>query len=186
LLALQGLGAESMVRDQAWSFLDGGRRLERALQLIQLLRTTLPSTPPGLTGSLVIESVVTAAESIVTYRRRSRLHWHLETVLELLLLDPENPRSVAFQLDHLAADLDAVPRTSSRLRSDQRLVLEAHTMLRTCDPADLVDAYGGPRGLELDAFLGGLERTLMAAADAVEGEHFLLRLPQQRISGDVR
>ncbi|MDQ8045725.1 MAG: circularly permuted type 2 ATP-grasp protein [Patulibacter sp.] len=187
LLALQGLGAESMMRDLAWTFLDGGRRIERALQMIGLLRGTIPSAPAGLTGSLVLESVVTAAESIVTYRRRSRLHWHLETVLELLLLDEDNPRSVAFQLKQLALDLGAVPNPgSTRLRSDQKRVLEATTALRTCDPSELVGPYGGAKVAELDAFLAGVEHQLREASEAVERDHFLLRLPQQRITGEIR
>ncbi len=185
LLALSGLGAESMVRDLAWNFLDGGRRIERAQQVVALLSATVPSSPSGVTGSLVLESVVTAAESIITYRRRSRLDWHLETVLELLILDEDNPRSVAFQLAHLAADLDAVPRSGTRLRADQRLVLEAQTAVRTCNPSDLVTPQGNARPQELDAFLDGLDRQLRSAAAAVERDHFLLRLPQQRIAGGV-
>ncbi|MBJ7472172.1 MAG: circularly permuted type 2 ATP-grasp protein, partial [Solirubrobacteraceae bacterium] len=185
LLALAGLGAEGMVRDLAWNFLDGGRRIERAQQVIALLHTTVPTSPSGVTGSLVLESVVTAAESIITYRRRSRLDWHLETVLELLILDEDNPRSVAFQLAHLTADLDAIPRTGSRLRTDQRLVLEAQTAVRTCNPADLVTPQGNARPRELEAFLSGLEKQLRDAAAAVERDHFLLRLPQQRIAGGI-
>ena len=34
ILALAGLGSESMVRDPAWRFLDIGRRLERALAVL--------------------------------------------------------------------------------------------------------------------------------------------------------
>lgn len=183
LLALSGIGAESMVRDLAWNFMDGGRRIERAQQLVALLRTTIGAAPSGVTGSLVLESVVTAAESIITYRRRSRLDWHLETVLELLILDADNPRSVAFQLAHLTADLDAIPRAGARLRADQRLVLEASTAVRTLDPADLVTPQGNARPGEFDAYLGGLDTLLRDAAAAVERDHFLLRLPQQRLAG---
>ncbi len=182
LLGLSGLSAEGMVRDLAWRFLDGGRRVERALQILTLLRTTVPGSPSGVTGSLVLESVVTAAESIVTYRRRSRLHWHLETVLQLLVLDEDNPRSVAFQLKALSADLEAIPRVGTRLRTDQRLVLEATTTLRTCDPSELVNAYGGAHPVALSTFLATLEGQLRDAASAVERDHFLLRLPQQRLT----
>ncbi|MDO9356000.1 MAG: circularly permuted type 2 ATP-grasp protein [Solirubrobacteraceae bacterium] len=182
LLGLSGLSQESMVRDLAWRFLDGGRRVERALQLLALLRSTVPASPSGVTGSLVLESVVTAAESIITYRRRSRLHWHLETVLQLLVLDEDNPRSVASQLAALTADLEAIPRVGTRLRTDQRLVLEATTTLRTCDPAGLVNAYGGAHPVALTNFLATIEGQLRDAAAAVERDQFLLRLPQQRLT----
>ena len=35
LLALAGLSAESMVRDAGWQFMEAGRRIERALQLVR-------------------------------------------------------------------------------------------------------------------------------------------------------
>ncbi len=43
LLALGGLGVESMVRDLGWRFMDAGRRLERSIQLLSLLQATVGS-----------------------------------------------------------------------------------------------------------------------------------------------
>ena len=41
LLALAGIAGENMVRDPGWLLLDTGRGLERALQVLSLLRATL-------------------------------------------------------------------------------------------------------------------------------------------------
>src|SRR5439155_466226 len=79
-LALAGLGAESMVRDPGWRFMDAGRRIERGAQLAALLRSTVTTEHDAGTESLMLESVLTAAESIITYRRRYRSHAHLETM----------------------------------------------------------------------------------------------------------
>ncbi|MFT4034239.1 MAG: circularly permuted type 2 ATP-grasp protein [Patulibacter sp.] len=183
LLALGGLTSEGMVRDLAWRFLDGGRRAERSLQVVALLRATLPQLPHDAAGSLVLESVVTATENIITYRRRTRLHWHLETIVELLVLDEENPRSVAYSLAQFAAALDAVPRAGTRLRRDQRLVLEALTRLRTFDPSQL-DADGAEPHLQaLEFLLDDVGLQVTEAGAAVEHDHFLLRLPQRPFSG---
>ncbi len=102
LLALAGLGDESMVRDIGWRFMDAGRRLERALQLLSLLRARSAARAARRPTRSLLESVLTAAESIITYRRRYRSRAQLETVLELLLLDAGNPRSLAYQLERLA------------------------------------------------------------------------------------
>ena len=102
MLALSGLSAESMVRDDGWQFMEAGRRLERALQLCALLRPRSPPAATTATDSLVIESVLTAAESIVTYRRRYRSQAQVETLLDLLVLDVTNPRSLAYQVERLA------------------------------------------------------------------------------------
>src|SRR6201999_3066564 len=105
LLALAGLAAESMVRDPGWRFMDAGRRLERGAQLVALLRATVVADRDTATNSLLWESVLTSAESIITYRRRYQSRAQLETVLDLMLIDPGNPRSLGFQLDRLSEDL---------------------------------------------------------------------------------
>ena len=78
LLALSGLAGESMVRDPGWRFMDAGRRIERGQQLASLLQATVTVDRSTATDSLLLESVLIAAESIITYRRRYRSHAQLE------------------------------------------------------------------------------------------------------------
>jgi uncharacterized circularly permuted ATP-grasp superfamily protein/uncharacterized alpha-E superfamily protein len=178
LLALGGLGIESMVRDLGWRFMDAGRRIERSIQLLSLLRATVTEARGTATDSLLLESVLTAAESIITYRFRYRSQAQLETLLDLLLLDPGNPRSLTYQLDRLADDLDALPIPSEgRLRLEQRLVLEVSTALRLADLSALVVAHEGDRRAALDAFLAHLQDRLLLAADAVDRDHFTRLVP---------
>ncbi|WP_354699958.1 hypothetical protein DSM112329_00216 [Paraconexibacter sp. AEG42_29] len=184
LLALGGLGEESMVRDLGWRFLDGGRRLERCLQVIALLRATLARTDGAAADPLVLEAVVASTESIIIYRRRYRAHAQVPDALELLLLDPGNPRSLAFGLDRLTRDLGALPaRSDGRLRKDQQLVLRATTALALADHVALAvpDEDGERSGLA--ALLDELHDLLSRAADALEREQFVHRLPQQNLEG---
>ena len=133
-------------------------------------------TPAG--GSSGASSFLTAAESIITYRFRYRSQAQLETLLDLLLLDSGNPRSLAYQLDRLTDDLDALPiPTERRLREEQRLVLEASTALRLADPASLVIEQDDGRRPALDAFLAHLQDRLLRAADAVDSSHFTHLVP---------
>lgn len=179
LLALGGLGSESMVRDLGWRFMDAGRRIERAVQLVTLLRATVPESSGTATDSLVLESVLSVAESIITYRRRFRSHAQVETLLDLLLFDAGNPRSLVYQLDHLAEDLDALPvRSDGRLREEQRVLLEASTALRLADPAAL--AVEDERGFRpaLDEFLADTLDRLLRTAEAVDRLHFVHLLPR--------
>ena len=179
LLALSGLEGESMVRDLGWCFLDAGRRLERAAQLVALLKATVVESRGTATDSLVLESTLTAAESIITYRRRYRSHAQLETVLDLLLLDAGNPRSLVFQLERLVADLGGIPAGSPlRLRADQKLALEALTAVRLADTVALAMPDADGRRTDLDRFLSDVEVALLAAADATDRAHFV-HLPQQ-------
>jgi uncharacterized alpha-E superfamily protein len=132
LAALSGLTSESVVRTAAWRFLDVGRRLERALLVLGLLEATLdpraddgspdpfgasvpwdpldpldPADPRE--GSVRLEATLAACESLVAYRRSFRSDVTRAAVGNLLLADPANPRSVRFQLDQLAVDLNDLP-----------------------------------------------------------------------------
>nr|MDQ6936428.1 circularly permuted type 2 ATP-grasp protein [Actinomycetota bacterium] len=71
LLALSGLMSENLVHDAGWYLLDTGRRLERALQTVGLLRAGLASAASPAVEELVIESLLIAADSIITHRRRT-------------------------------------------------------------------------------------------------------------------
>ena len=183
LLALAGLEGESMVRDPGWRFMDAGRRVERAGQLTNLLRAAaVVEHDPG-TDSLLLESTLTAAESIITYRRLYRSRAQPETVLDLLLLHPENPRSLAYQLDRLLEDVRALPGgpTSPRVSAAEKHALEASTVLRLVDTAQL--AAVGPDGkrAELDAFLARVDQGLRLAAESIAEAHFTHLLPQKAV-----
>ncbi|MCU1375113.1 MAG: Protein containing domain, partial [Actinomycetia bacterium] len=182
LLALAGLGAESMVRDPGWRFLEIGRRLERGLQLTALLRAIVTEERDTATDSLLLESALTSAESIITYRRRYRSHAQLETVLDLLLLDPDNPRSLAYQVQRLAEETDVLPGgrpLAGRLSDAGRAVLQVSTTLRLADTAALAQTSDDGRRQALDGFLTDMAAALTTAGDAVTATHFTHLLPQR-------
>jgi uncharacterized circularly permuted ATP-grasp superfamily protein/uncharacterized alpha-E superfamily protein len=182
LLALAGLGAESLVRDPGWRFMDAGRRIERGAQLTALLRATVTVERDGPSDSLILESLLIATESIITYRRRYRSHAQLKTLLDLMLIDPDNPRSLGFQLDRLLEDLRALPGHPGlgRVSQPEKLVLEAWTMLRAADTSKLAAAEVPVRTVLAD-FLLAIEERLYGAADALAAEHFTHLLPQRAV-----
>ena len=177
LLALAGLGAESMVRDPGWRFMDAGRRIERGCQLAALLRSTVTTEHDAGTESLMLESVLTTAESIITYRRRYRSHAHLETMLDLLLLDPDNPRSLAHQLDLLLEDVRALPAApgAPRVSEAEKHALETSTVLRLADTARLAAAHPASRGL---AAAGARPELASFLARVIDGLHATCRRPR--------
>ena len=185
LLALAGLHTESMVRDPGWHFMDAGRRLERALFLTAFLRATLSRENDRATDSLLLESVLTTAESIITYRRRYRSQAQVQTLLDLLLLDGGNPRSLAFQLGCLQNDIAQLPRSLSsvqdRLSAEERLLLEATTALRLADTANLATVNENGERLDLVVFLDKLHSSLRGIANAIDAEHFARQMPQQSL-----
>jgi uncharacterized alpha-E superfamily protein len=183
LLALSGLAAESMVRDPGWRFMDAGRRIERCQQLAALLRATVTVERSTATDSLLLESVLIAAESIITYRRRYRSHAQLETLLDLLVVDVDNPRSLASQLDQLGVDLRLMASLDRgpRLSEPERLLLEASTALRLAHTALLAGPREDGTRPELDGFLTRILELLYRTADAIDRDRFVHLLPQQSL-----
>lgn len=112
LLALAGIGVESLIRDPAWAFADAGKRVERAQQTIRLLASVIAVERTPVVEGTTTEAALLAAESVITYRRRLTAGLGgmsaLQAALDLLLRDRTNPRSVAFQVDRLVEGLELI------------------------------------------------------------------------------
>jgi uncharacterized alpha-E superfamily protein len=169
LLALAGIISENMVRDPGWYMLDSGRGLERALQVVALLRFTVTRQRSPESDRMVRESVLTAAESIVTYRRRYRSRSGTDALVELLVVDQHNPRSVAYQLTRIQADLRALPISSPTARPLRLLDTLVETV-RTADPASLAAAAEGRRP-SLEQFLADLNDQLHDVSEAIRTQY---------------
>jgi uncharacterized circularly permuted ATP-grasp superfamily protein/uncharacterized alpha-E superfamily protein len=92
LMTLSGYALDGMTRDDGWRFLSIGRRIERlAFQCLALQVAFRYDGASGLTWLLRL------ADSIVTYRSRYMASPEWLPVLDLLVLDRDNPRSVMFQ-----------------------------------------------------------------------------------------
>ncbi len=183
LAALSGLNAESMTQTIGWISLDIGRRIERALLLIVLCRSSLVAVKDDWIEDLLLESVLAASESLITYRSRYRSALHFPTVLELLLLDEGNPRSLLYQLKRLEEQIRALPREKLgyRLSEEEQLILEALTQLQlsnTLDLAEHAEHTTQRRGLE--KLLVRLAQILVDISDVLTQTYFShVQRPQQ-------
>jgi uncharacterized circularly permuted ATP-grasp superfamily protein/uncharacterized alpha-E superfamily protein len=108
LSAFAGLLAENPTRGHGWRFLGMGRRMERALQMLELLRVGVATAP--FPDDPYLEVLLHVADSSTTYRSRYLAAIRTRYVLELLLVDEGNPRSVAFQAAALLERVRELPR----------------------------------------------------------------------------
>ena len=109
LAALSGFALDDMTRDEGWRFLMIGRRLER----LQFLSSSLAAFLRGeaVFDQAGLEWLLELGNSSITYRSRYLAVAQLIPVLDLLLLDEQNPHAVLFQLKLVA-------RTLKRLNDD--------------------------------------------------------------------
>ena len=168
LTGFSGLVMESMSRGFAWRFLDMGRRLERAISLVTLLRTTF-TTASEREASLV-EMVLDVADSGMTYRRRYPAGLQAAPAVDLLLADDTNPRSVIFQLHTLSQHVAALPSLSSlgAKTTQQRLLLATTTEVELCDVSELCELPStSARREALVTLLDRLGRAIPALSDSL-------------------
>jgi len=135
IAAFNGFMHENMTRNFGWSFLDMGRRIERAQNLSEAILTLFIPIPEPEEMSSSLLLLLELADSFITYRSRYRLDPLLPLVLDLLLLDESNPRSLAYQLSAIARHLESLPDSSegSGLAEDRRLILALLTSIRLAD-----------------------------------------------------
>ncbi|MEO6605139.1 MAG: circularly permuted type 2 ATP-grasp protein [Aeromicrobium sp.] len=169
ILSLQGVTA-NMMRDPGWRMISAGRAVERGLQLSHLLRATTTVRRGIDVDRDLHNAVLTIAESAVTHRRRYRGYVRLAGVLDLLLMDADNPRSLAFGINELREHLAAMPGSTGSTRPERLLDDLAHELARA-DIAALV-AVEGERRLNLERFLDGYIAQLSRVADAIAELHF--------------
>src|SRR5208283_5142249 len=136
--SLSGLAQENMTQLAGWRFLDLGRRIERAILTGRLVRCFAPTG--ALDGGL--ELLLELADSQITYRQRYVMVAARAPVIDLVMLDPNNPRSVAFQLDRIETHLAALPRgnAAGRLSPVQQIAASVATRLRTVEAAAIDEA----------------------------------------------
>jgi uncharacterized alpha-E superfamily protein len=93
--------------------LDVGRKIEQSLLVISMLRTTLIKKHNEQVEYNLQQSVLMSNEGLVNYRYKYRRPLQNLLVIDLLIFDPNNPRSLTYQLVRLKTYLQNLPRTGA-------------------------------------------------------------------------
>lgn len=158
--ALSGLIAENMVRDPAFRFLEMGRRIERAMLTCRIARHLQESPEVADALSLLLD----LCDSQIIYRARYLSGTVRDPVYDLVLLDPDNPRSLMFQLQALHRHIAALPTLvddgmpEAPLREIRGLLAPLEGL--TVDKLD-------------NAALGLVDEALLALSDTISTRYFL-------------
>ena len=158
LASFAGLVQENMNRAAGWRFLDMGRRAERAINTVRFTRQLGydEATEEDL------DVLLTLIDCEITYRSRYLVAPLLAPVRDLAVLDPYNPRSVAFQVEVLNHHIAGIPalRETGLIERPQRLAVAVQSALTTAEATALETKT-----------LFALEQELLELADAI-GLHY--------------
>ena len=159
-----------MGRTAAWRFLDLGRRIERALGSLRMVRAF------GLAGASPddLSTLLDLADSQISYRQRYMTGIARVPVVDLVALDPDNPRALAYQTERICTHLRALPvlADNGMAEPQQAAAVAINAAVITASAATL-DA----------ALLWDVERRLFALSDLVARRYFLQGAEPLRASG---
>jgi len=133
-----GLAQENMTRLAGWRFLELGHRIERAITTCRFIQQFADMAGPDSALDVLLE----LCDSQITYRQRYIMIAARAPVIDLVMLDPSNPRSVAYQFDRIVEHLAALPRHApdGRLSRPQQIAAATATALHTSDAAQVDEA----------------------------------------------
>ncbi len=173
LAALRGIEMENMTRGPGWHFLSIGRRIERSVQLVDLFRAIVVPMHPDAWPSL--EMLLEVADSSMTYRSRYFTALQAAPVLDLLMNDAANPRSLAFQLKDLCehcVGLATMPSGAGWPVAKQRHAEATAATLFHTDVRTLCRPNAENVRVLLDNLLAGVGAALPAFSDAITNTYF--------------
>jgi uncharacterized circularly permuted ATP-grasp superfamily protein/uncharacterized alpha-E superfamily protein len=156
LSAFSGMERENINRGLGWLFMTIGRRLERAIYLARQLREITP--PLSEQDWSLLECLLEVADSSMTYRARYYTTLQPLAVLDVLMADETNPRSLDFQLSHLADLYQKLPR---HLPVDLKAMRGALALLRSFDLQKLKYSLPGAAATNGSDGLSGLANFLL-------------------------
>ncbi|MEM9247910.1 MAG: circularly permuted type 2 ATP-grasp protein [Pseudomonadota bacterium] len=157
ITGFNGLVHENMHRTSGWRFLTFGRALERADGASMVLRSFAgEDRTQGL-----LDVALEYADSRITHQRRYRVDPTHDTVVDLIALDPDNPRAIRFQVTAMRRIAETLPfaRRDGRVSAVLEALMPLETSLAVAHPEDVIPA----RLSEVRRALATVARRLAAA-----------------------
>jgi len=176
--SLTGFSFENMSREAGWYFLELGRRLERSINMILVLQGMMRIDKEM--NRATIQNLLNINDIKITYRRRYRSRIDLESVLDILLFDITNPRSLAYQIEEISKCIRMLPaKEENKLFVEDKAVLQLYTQFKIRDIESLFD--GDSAQQKVSDWLEELHALLRAVSDGVSQHYFNYAEEQTRI-----
>lgn len=188
LSALNGLTHENMTQDRGWLFLDLGRRIERSVRLAELLHELFATPEDADLERDNLTFALGVADSALGYRKRYRFAPEFALVMDLVLIEETNPRSLAHQLAATEAHIAALPKSADdAARSpEQRLALDLLTRVRLFDCAALAGPDAAAARQQLAKLLKSVFSETPYLSETISRRYFSLADEAPRRLGAIR
>jgi uncharacterized alpha-E superfamily protein len=169
LMTLSGFVLDGMTRGIGWRFVSIGRRVERMATMCSTLQVAIDE---GRVHAL--DWLLELADSSITYRSRYLAAPEWLPVLDMLMRDESNPRSLAFQAKGLAEFIARLEVAHGEFAS--AILGPAHDALRTLVVSEL-----RPESEVVADVIGQLQQAAYAISDAISLKFFSHAVPRSML-----
>jgi len=172
IAAFSGLTRENMTQGDGWRFLQIGKRIERASQTSAILSTVFCEYNDN---TYALEDLLGVLCSDMTYRSRYRTLIEPSLVLNLLVVDESNPRSLGYQFKNLEAEIQLLPgrRKADYQEPALRTAAEGLARIRLFDPVYSLNNEGGKdSGKNMKAFFDAVNKVPDDITNAITAQYF--------------
>ena len=169
LLAISGAQGDRMTRDEAWRLVFAGRHIERVATMATYLRTAAKHRQLATPGGF--DLLLQLFDSTLTYRSLYPGRFEVPPLIDLLVVEPTNPRGLYGVYKRLCAKLVEISQAAGRgTHSDFGAATRLAASLRGLETLCATD--DGGMYAELIAACDELENHASAAAHEISARYF--------------
>lgn len=165
LAAITGAQSDRMMRDDGWRLLTLGRHIERLGNLASALARGLATVAVHESGGY--RALLALFDSTITFQSRYQQRRDLSALLDLLVLDPDNPRSLAWVVQQLLGQARQLGAAAQE--SDLATALDEPTLWALAAQAPLAESSAAA---ELVEALHALAQRAWALSEQLGRRHF--------------
>ena len=171
LTGFTGSLVENMTRSYGWYFLQIGRRLERAMSICRLLKSTFFSD--HINSDSTLEYLLEWADSSITYRRVYTNSLTATNVIDLICFDETNPRSLAYQTEEIKNLFAKLPHHQTKRKHPLSLsALSLYSKLSLGESTELFKQYNSGEKENVQQFFDAIKNDIMHLANEIEQTYF--------------
>lgn len=184
IFAILGMNRENVRRTQEWVVLELGRKIEQALFSINFLQNIFKNKTNYQTEHDLLQAVLDATQSMVSYRFTYRDHLQLSLLLEMLVLDMNYPKSLVYLISKIISRINELPKVGNHEpeKEAELLMLESLSILNNTNGLSLSNFnFDSNEYVELNTIFDKLTDKLLETSAIISKIYFKHTLSQQQL-----
>jgi uncharacterized alpha-E superfamily protein len=171
LTSITGSVTENMTRSQSWRFLQLGRRIERGYSTAKLFSDIFKDSKRY--SDILFQGLLELCDCSITYRRRYLNTLSAVPILDLMVFDATNPRSLMFQMESLRDLVEQLPHAGAETRHPADLTAtQLFSQIGITSSEELIDSAVKQATSPTTPFFASITKQLAKLSTIIETSYF--------------